>query len=42
MQALAIVFAALVILAIAAGRYGVDSRDEFDLSPPGRSSGPGL
>jgi hypothetical protein len=30
MQALVIVFTILVILAIVAGRYGVDSRDGFD------------
>ena len=39
MQALVIVFAILVVLAIAAGRYGADSRDGFDRSAPGRSSG---
>jgi hypothetical protein len=30
LQALVIVFTILVILAIVAGRYGVDSRDGFD------------
>jgi hypothetical protein len=42
MQALVIVVGILVILAIAAGRHGVDSRDGFDGSRPGRPSGPGL
>jgi hypothetical protein len=42
MQALVIVFTILVVLAIVAGRYGVDSRDGFDRSSPDRPSGPGL
>jgi hypothetical protein len=37
MQALLIVLICLVILAILAGRYGVDSRDGFDWSPPDRA-----
>jgi hypothetical protein len=39
MQALVIVFITLVILAVGAGRYGVDSRDGFDRSRPGRPGG---
>jgi hypothetical protein len=42
MQVLAIVFITLVILAVFAGRYGADSRDGFDRSPPGRPSGRSL
>jgi hypothetical protein len=34
MQALLILLICLVILAIVAGRYGVDSRDGLDWSPP--------
>jgi hypothetical protein len=37
MQALLIVLVCLVILAILAGRYGVDSRDGLDWSPPDRA-----
>jgi hypothetical protein len=39
MQALVIIVAILVILAIAAGRYGADSRDGFDRAASGRPSG---
>ena len=39
MQALVIVFLTLVIFAIVAGRYGVDSRDGFDPSSPARPGG---
>jgi hypothetical protein len=38
MQALLILLICLLILAILAGRYGVDSRDGLDWSPP---TGPG-
>jgi len=34
MQALLILLVCLVALAILAGRYGVDSRDGLDWSPP--------
>ena len=34
MQALLIVLICLVTLAVLAGRYGVDSRDGLDWSPP--------
>jgi hypothetical protein len=34
MQALLILLICLVTLAILAGRYGVDSRDGLDWSPP--------
>ena len=37
MQALLIPLICLVILAILAGRYGVDSRDGLDWSPPHRA-----
>jgi hypothetical protein len=37
MQALLILFICLVTLAILAGRYGVDSRDGLDWSPPDRA-----
>jgi hypothetical protein len=37
MHALLILFICLVILAILAGRYGVDSRDGLDWSPPDRA-----
>ena len=37
MQALLILLICLVILAIVAGRYGVDSRDGLDWSPPDRA-----
>ena len=37
MQALVILLICLVTLAILAGRYGVDSRDGFDWSPPDRA-----
>ena len=37
MQALLILLICLVTLAILAGRYGVDSRDGFDWSPPDRA-----
>jgi hypothetical protein len=36
MQALLILVICLVILAILAARYGVDSRDGLDWSPPDR------
>lgn len=42
MQALVIVFAILVVLAVVAGRYGADSRDGFDRSAPSRPGGRGL
>jgi hypothetical protein len=37
MQALLILLLCLVTLAILAGRYGVDSRDGLDWSPPDRA-----
>ena len=37
MQALLILLICLVTLAILAGRYGVDSRDGLDWSPPDRA-----
>ena len=37
MQALLILLICLVALAILAGRYGVDSRDGLDWSPPDRA-----
>ena len=37
MQALLILLFCLVTLAILAGRYGVDSRDGLDWSPPDRA-----
>jgi hypothetical protein len=37
MQALLILLISLVTLAILAGRYGVDSRDGLDWSPPDRA-----
>jgi hypothetical protein len=37
MQALLILLISLVTLAIVAGRYGVDSRDGLDWSPPVRA-----
>jgi hypothetical protein len=37
MQVLLILLICLVALAIAAGRYGVDSRDGLDWSPPDRA-----
>ena len=37
MHALLILLICLVALAILAGRYGVDSRDGFDPSPPDRA-----
>jgi hypothetical protein len=40
MQALLILLSCLVTLAILAGRYGVDSRDGFDWSPPHRATSP--
>jgi hypothetical protein len=42
MQALVTVFIALMTLAILAGRFGVDSRDGFDGSPPGRPGSRGF
>ena len=42
MQALVIVFAILVVLAVVASRYGADSRDGFDRSAPSRPGGRGL
>ena len=41
MQALSIVLICLVALAVVAGRYGADSRDGLDWSPPGRAGGHG-
>ena len=38
MHALLILLICLVTLAILAGRYGVDTRDGFDGSPPDRAS----
>jgi len=38
MQALLILLICLVTLAMLAGRYGVDTRDGFDQSPPDRAS----
>ena len=37
MQALLILLFCLVTLAVLAGRYGVDSRDGLDWSPPDRA-----
>jgi hypothetical protein len=37
MQALLILLICLVTLAVLAGRYGVDSRDGLDWSPPDRT-----
>ena len=37
MQALLILLICLVTLAILAGRYGVDSRDGWDRSPPNQT-----
>jgi hypothetical protein len=39
MQGLALVVLLLVALAVAAGRYGVDSREGFEWSVRGRLSG---
>jgi hypothetical protein len=39
MQALAVVVLILVAVALAAGRYGVDSREGFEWSARGRWSG---
>jgi hypothetical protein len=37
MQALVILLICLVTLAILAGRYGVDTRDGYDWTPPGEA-----
>ena len=37
MRALLILLIYVVALAVLAGRYGVDSRDGFDWSPPDRA-----
>ena len=39
MEALALVVVPLVAVAVAAGRYGVDSREGFERSARGRLSG---
>ena len=40
MQALLILLTCLVILAILAGRYGVDTRDGLDWKPPDQARSP--